>query len=121
MTIESVQVNERTVLLKFADVNSREQAEELRNARITISREQCLPLPANHFYIFDLVGLEVVTVNGISVGHIAEVLEYPASDIYVVRDQQREILIPAVAHIVKDISLEKRRVLIDPIDGLLPE
>ena len=47
-------------------------------------------------------------------------LENPANDIFVVdAGEGREILIPHVAHIVKDVNLEARRVVIEPMPGLL--
>jgi 16S rRNA processing protein RimM len=47
------------------------------------------------------------------------VLTLSANDVYVVRSQKKEYLIPAIKSVVKKIDLEKEIMLIDPIDGLL--
>ncbi len=57
----------------------------------------------------ELVGLQVVTTDGRELGEITEVLKYPANDIYVTAT----VLIPAVRQVVKEIDLEKGRMVVE--------
>lgn len=93
-----------------------------------VSVEQsCVPAPAaGELYHFEAIGLKVMTVEGSVVGHIREVMPLPANDVWVVeaRDEDqsnREILIPVVADIVKEVDLKQGTARIDPPRGLLDE
>ena len=86
-----------------------------------IHRDECLELSEDTYYIFELIGLEVITTEGESIGFIEDVYDLPANDVYVVKEKAREILIPAVKEIVKKVDIEKREIVIEPIEGLLEE
>lgn len=119
--IERVQIHADAVLLKLRNIDSRNQVDALRNAEIVIERKDCLPLDDDAYYVFDLIGLQVVTTTGKPVGKIEDILAYPAHDVYVVSYGDTEYLIPAVKAIVKEIDLARSRMIIDPLPGLLPE
>jgi 16S rRNA processing protein RimM len=63
--------------------------------------------------------LRVRTVEGEVLGGITEVLETGANDVYVVHDGTREILIPAIEDVVKEISLERGEVVVQLLEGLI--
>lgn len=105
--------------LKLQGVDTREQAEALIGGELQISRDKVLPLPKGNYYVFELLGLSVVTVQGEALGEIVEVLQPGANDVYVVRgEQEQELLIPAIKQVVKSIDLEARRMVVDPLPGL---
>lgn len=117
--IEAVKILQKFVLLKLAGIDTVEQVDALRNQHLVIDRGDCLPLPADSYYIFDLIGAEVITTAGETVGTVQDVLQYPASDILVVRSGKHEFLIPAVAQFIKNVDLEASTITIAPIEGLL--
>ncbi len=121
LTIEKVVVQTQGVLVKFAEISNRNDAESLRNARIVIDRSECLPLEKDSYYIFELIGCRVFTTAGEELGVLEEVWDLPANDVYVVRADEREILIPAVAEFIKQVDIENQRIVIEPVDGLIPE
>ncbi|HHL73238.1 MAG TPA: 16S rRNA processing protein RimM [Bacteroidetes bacterium] len=118
---EKIQVQAHALLIKLQGVDTRNDAELLRNCEIVVKREECMPLDDESYYIFDLIGIRVETVAGKPVGTIREVLQYPANDIYVVDTGDDDVLIPAVGHFIKQIDLENALMVIEPIEGLLPE
>lgn len=118
--VEGIRLQKNYVLLKLKELRSIEQAEQLRGAEILILRRDCLPLPSDAFYIFDLIGARVITTDDVEIGVVADVLEYPANDVYVVRSGENEILIPAVSQIVKQVDIAKATIVIEAMDGLLP-
>jgi|LFRM01.2.fsa_nt_gb 16S rRNA processing protein RimM len=118
--VEQVRPHRQIWLLKLKDVSSRDEAEALRGALWMIRRDEAPPLPEGHYYVPDLVGLEVVTVQGESVGEVSEVLFGPANDVFVVRRSGLpDTLIPAVREVVKEIALNQGKIIIDPLPGLL--
>ncbi len=122
--VEGCRFHKGAVILKLKDIDSIDEAEELRGMFIKVGRDEVVPLPEGSYYIFELVGLECVTTTGVSLGRITDVLQTGANDVYVVKPNpgvttMSEILIPAIDEVVLDISLEKGQVLIELMDGLL--
>lgn len=107
------------VILKFKHVNDRNSAELLCGKFIYIPEEELVPLPEGFYYVHDLIGLKVFDVNGRKIGVITDVWLLPANDVYVVESKGKEILIPAISDVVKRIDLEKRMIVIEPMEGLI--
>ena len=103
------------VILKFAGIEDRDAAARLRGAQLCLTGQQLMPLPEGQYYQFQLLGVEVVTTTGESLGPVTEVLRTGANDVYVTD----RALIPAIDSVVKHIDLQARRMLIEPVDGLL--
>ncbi len=121
LAIETVRRQGNRILLKFKEVTTRNVAETLNGAYVSIPHDELSELPEDSYYIFDLVGLEVVTTEGKRIGRLEEVLDFPANDVYVVKDDGKEYLIPAIKDVVKKVDLEKGIMQIEPIEGLLEE
>ena len=108
--------------LKLQGVDTREQSQELIGGELQIPASKVLPLPQGRFYVFELIGLQVYTLQGEMLGEVIDVLQPGANDVYVVGGQgQRELLIPAIKQVVKSIDLLERKMIVDPLPGLFGE
>lgn len=108
--------------LKLQGVDTREQSQELIGGELQIPASKVLPLPQGRFYVFELIGLQVYTLQGEMLGEVIDVLQPGANDVYVVGGQgQRELLIPAIKQVVKSIDLLERKMIVDPLPGLFDE
>ena len=67
----------------------------------------------------DLIGFDVVTDTGDSVGELKDVMWLPANDVYVVFNGEKELLIPIVDEVVLSVDYDKKEILIANIDGLI--
>jgi 16S rRNA processing protein RimM len=106
----------RVTLQGVADADA---AQALRGA-IAMAPAGDLPaLGPREFYYRDLIGCEVLTTGGRLLGTIAEVFSAGASEVLVVRDGERELLVPAIEDVIKSMDLKERRVVIEPVPGLL--
>ncbi len=119
MTIKSSQWHKGKAVIKLNTIDSIEAARPLQGQAIEIRRDQVYPLPDGQYYRFQIIGLKVKTTAGESLGTISEILSTESNDNYIVRQINREILIPAIDDVVKSIDLDKGEMLIEPIDGLL--
>ena len=119
MTIDSVGWHKGKAIIKFATIDSVRDAEKLRGQLVEIHHSQLQPLPAGQYYQFQLIGLEVKTTQEEPLGKISEILPTSNNDIYVVKGDDGEILIPATDEIVKSIDLDKGVIVIEPVKGLL--
>jgi len=98
---------------KLADVEDRDAAELMRGIDVAISRAE-LPQYDDAIYWIDLIGLEVRNEANELLGHIDSLLETGANDVMVVkREDGKEMLIPYVGHIVKDVDLGAKKVVVD--------
>jgi 16S rRNA processing protein RimM len=108
-----------TVILGLADVDSRTAAEAVMKQNV-YADEEALALGEDEVFIHDLVGLAVVTEAGEALGTVANYVEMPAQDVFVVtRPDGGEAMIPAVEDFIVSVDLEANRLVVRPIDGLL--
>ncbi len=118
--IETIQASrwlDRHVLVKLMGCTDRTGADSLRKALFFIREDMLTPLPEGRYYVKDLMGLEVVTTEGESLGAIEDVLETAGNDVYVTPGG----LIPASKEVVQTIDLKTRKVTIRVLPGLLTE
>ncbi|MCG4734858.1 ribosome maturation factor RimM, partial [Casaltella massiliensis] len=74
-----------------------EMAEKIVNKNIYVSREESKELNEDEFFIADMIGIDVYTVDNKHVGVLDDVLQYAANDVYVIKgEDDKEYLIPAV-------------------------
>jgi 16S rRNA processing protein RimM len=100
-------------------VDSRSAAESLRGARILVPAADLPPAAPDEFYWHEIAGYRVETTGGRALGTIAEVFATGLNDVWVVREGEREHLIPVIADVVRAIHRTERRVVIEPLPGLL--
>jgi len=102
--------------IKLAGVDTRDDAEALRDSEFVISEGELGELPAGQFYLFDIIGLKVVTDDGRECGEVTEVLQSGANDVYVT---STGLCIPALRDVVAEVDLDKGKIVIRPVPGLL--
>ncbi len=106
----------RITLAGVTDVNA---AESLKGAVVMIATEDVPAPKPGEFYYYEAIGCEVFLTDGSRLGTIEEISSNGAQDIWVVRDSEREVLVPVIEDVVKAMDLAARRVTIEPIPGLL--
>ncbi len=107
------------VLLHLADLLSRNQAEELAGLEVQGDPRRFPPLPEGEYYWFQVLGLAVVdATDGTLLGHLESIIPTPGHDVYVVRQGERELLLPAVENVIIEINLEEGVVKASPPEGL---
>lgn len=119
LDIEWCRAQKGRAIIRFRGDAHREEAEARVGSTLWLPRSELLPTEDGRCYFVDLIGLEVVTTEGSVLGRVREMLENPANDLFVVDVGGREVLIPNVDAIVKEIDLPGRRLVIDPLPGLL--
>jgi 16S rRNA processing protein RimM len=118
LTVGTARPHHDRVLVRFEEIHDRTAAEELRGRLLLVPAVDLPPPPKGAFWVHEVVGLEVVTEDGRSLGRIREVQANPANDIWVT---DREALIPAVRQVVTSVDRERRVVTIRDMPGLLDE
>ncbi len=111
------------VVLKLEGIEDANTAETLRKLDLSIPLSQLTELPADSYYQHDLLGLQVVTMDGQDVGKIVDIIVTGSNDVYVIKGKadRKEILIPAIKDVIKQVDLIRKMMYIEPMEGLLDD
>jgi 16S rRNA processing protein RimM len=106
-------------IIFFEEIDSRNAAEKIKGCRLLLPDEQLKPLESDEFFIHQLIGCRVEDQNGLFLGEVTDFLDTGANNVYEVHNGESEFLIPDVPHVVLELDLEKQRMVIDPLPGLI--
>jgi 16S rRNA processing protein RimM len=104
------------IVATVQDVADRDAAEALRGARIFVSRASFPTPEPGEYYWVDLIGLDVVNRDGLSLGEVTGLMDLGPHAVLQIRPaapRGSELLIPFVAAYVDDVDLEARRITVD--------
>ena len=106
------------VIAKLEGINTVEDAEKLRNKILYMHRDD-LELDEDTYFIQDLIGMEVKDADtGFMYGKIADVMQTGANDVYVIKGEEKEYLVPAIADVVVSTDIDGNIMTIRPLEGL---
>ncbi|MBN1282707.1 MAG: 16S rRNA processing protein RimM [Proteobacteria bacterium] len=121
-TVAALRKHGRSNFVRLEGVSDRAAAELLTNSAVFISKETLVELPAGQYYCHEIEGMEVVTEDGTPLGRVARIFAAGGSDVYeVVSEGGEELLVPAIDSVVLSIDVEKKRIVIRPLDGMLDD
>ncbi len=118
VNIESVRYFNDLVILKFKEFNTIEEASKYVHYNIWIKRDDALDLKDGEYYIADIIGLDCIDDAGNNLGVIIDCMETGANDVYVVKNEKREIYIPAIKDCILDVDFEKNIMKVHLLEGL---
>ena len=111
-SVAEAKVHSATVVAKLEGIESREQALALKGLEVCVRREALPEAEEGHYYLADLVGLEVRSTGGERLGRVVRFFTNSAQDVMEVAGD-RNHLIPWVSAIVKEVDLERREVVVE--------
>lgn len=122
LVLDSVRPHNDGLLVSFRGLETPEAVGLFRNCYLYVDASALPPLPDGEYYHHQLIGLEVVSEDGQTLGMLTEILETGANDVYVVTDGAgRERLLPAIPSVILDIDPERCRMRVHLLPGLLGE
>jgi 16S rRNA processing protein RimM len=108
----------KNCLLKLKGINHRDEAETYQGTDIFIHKDAIVRDEDEYFW-HELLGLEVYLESGTSLGRINNIISAKGNDVYVVKKDKRELYLPATHEVIKQVDLEKNKMIISPLEGLL--
>lgn len=112
----------KTILLSLEGIENRNQAEELIGSELFIEKDALETLEEGSYYWADLMGLSVVGLTGDYIGKITAIVPTGSNDVYVAKRMdgttEIEVLIPALASVVREVDLDQRVMRVDLPEGL---
>jgi len=120
LEIDGSRTQKNLLLLHFTGYNTIEAVEPFKGLSLKIKENQLTDLEENEYYYYEIIGCSVYTMDGEEIGIIDSILSPGANDVWVIKDnQKKDILIPYIEEVVKIVDVENKRVIIEPMEGLL--
>jgi len=120
-SIKWAKPHKRIILLSLNGIESIESAEVLVGSKVFINKSVLPELEGGSYYWFDIIGLEVYTKDEY-IGRIDSIIDTGSNDVYVVKksfkEENKELLIPAIKSVVLNIDYEKKTMLVELPEGL---
>jgi len=117
--IQKVWYSKGFVMLKLKEFNNINDVIKFKNSYILIDEKNAVKLPNDTFFISQVIGLSVFCTDGNKLGEVIDVLQPGGNDVYVIKGDNKEYLIPAVKEFIKSVEIENKKMIIDPIEGMI--
>lgn len=122
MTIKNVKYQKNNIIVKFAEIDSIEEAEKYKNAVLLAERESLGELPEGVYYIADLVKCMVFEENGKEIGALVDVFSTGSNDVYdIKRENKKNLLIPIIDGVLKSVDIQNKKIVVKIPEGLEDE
>ncbi|MGM0471654.1 MAG: ribosome maturation factor RimM [Bacillota bacterium] len=119
VNIEAMRYHKQFIVLKFVEFEDIGTAIEHKDYFLQIPQSESLDLPEDHYYLNDILDLEVFTTQGRRLGVVTDILETGSNDVYVVESKNQEHLIPGTKEVIVEVDLAAEKMIINPLPGLL--
>lgn len=120
LEIQNVRFFKQMVILKFKGIDNINDIERYKGRPLLVKRENAVPLNENEYYIADLIGMDVLTEDGAHFGHLTDVMETGANDVYIIQtDDQKEVLIPAIQECILNVDPDLKQMTVHLMKGLI--
>jgi 16S rRNA processing protein RimM len=116
--VSEIRPQGRGAVLFLVGITHRSQAEAMAGCDVFIDRAMLPALAEGTYYWADLIGVEVVSVDGRHLGRLESIFATGSNDVYVVKRSNKDILVPALKSVVKAVDLKARRMEVDLPEGL---
>jgi len=106
-------------IILFEEISSRNDAEVIKGCRLLLPDDRLKPLESNEVFVHQIIGCCVEDQEGRILGKITDFLETGANNVYEVSNESSSFLVPDVPHVVLELNVERKRMIIDPLPGLI--
>jgi 16S rRNA processing protein RimM len=121
VTVKSSRARHPFTILGFHEIQRIEEAQEWVGCSAFIAKQSLAVLPADEFYAFQLLGLHVKTDQGAPLGILEEIIPTGSNDVFVVRKEGQETLLPATDEVVLHVDVAKKEMTVRLLEGLSSE
>ncbi len=114
--IREARLYKGNLLLRFDGCETPEHARKYRGALIKIDKSESPKLPEGIYYHYQIIGLDVYNTSGDYLGEVREIIETASNDVYVVKSDDEEYLIPAIKDFIAEIDIESKKMIVTPTE-----
>ncbi|MGA2402945.1 MAG: ribosome maturation factor RimM [Syntrophobacteraceae bacterium] len=118
LTLISLRAQQRVWIAQFEEIENMDQARALTGKDVFVVKDRLPALPEGEYYHFQLIGLSVETIEGELLGTLSAIFQTAGNDIYAVKSGGKELLIPAIEDVIREVDLLNGKLLVDLPEGL---
>ncbi|MDX9917810.1 MAG: ribosome maturation factor RimM [Gudongella sp.] len=116
----NARISKDIIILGFTGLEDINKVADFRNQYIYVLDEDRIKLEEGRFFISDLIGCAVFDTDNNLLGELSDILQGPANDVYVVKQSDtKEFMVPAVSEFIKEIDVKNKKIIVDPIEGMI--
>ena len=116
--VQDARTTAKGLRIKLLGVTSHKAAMALNGKYVYVPEKDVPPPPEHTYYYYQVLGMRVVTSGGEELGVVTDILSTGANDVYVVKGDARETLVPALADVVLEVDVPGQRMVVDLPEGL---
>jgi 16S rRNA processing protein RimM len=116
--VMQIEKDKKNIILAFQGIDDPAAAQPLVGSTLLMAVEKLVKLPEGEYYWRELIGLDVVTEEGRFLGQIKEIFPTGSNDVYICDGGEREILLPAIADVIRSIDIIKGMMIVRLMEGL---
>ncbi|WP_017813644.1 ribosome maturation factor RimM [Paenibacillus shenyangensis] len=118
--VQTSRLQKNMYVIRFKGFGNINEVEKYKGWVLKVSKNDTVDLEEDEYYFHEIIGCEVITDEGQSLGVITEILTPGANDVWVVKPAKgKDILIPYIHDVVLDINVEDKKITIHVMEGLL--
>ncbi len=107
------------VILKIEGIDDVESVMKFQNKYIKVHRKNAVKLADDSYFVCDMIGSTVHTIEDIYLGKVKDIIQTASNDVFIVKNEDNEILIPGLKSIFKEINIYKGKIIVDLPEGLI--
>jgi 16S rRNA processing protein RimM len=121
VVVEDVLFQHKGCIVKLASVPDRTAAERVAGKFLFVPDADRVKPPRGEYFVDDIIGCQVQTAEGVTIGKIRDVLKYPAQDVWLIASRGKTFMMPAVKEFIKRVDVKNHVVVVQGIEGFLEE
>lgn len=116
-----VRFHKGTALAVLEGIDSPEKAKELSGSLVKTDRANLPSVEEDEYYWHEILGMEVVTVDGKALGKVTQIIRTGANDVLQIEGTYGEVLLPMIEEVVVEVEPQTGKIVVDPLEGLIPD
>jgi len=116
--VEGIQGRGKSFFLEIEGVGNFQSAKAFVGCRMLIPADKLEELPEGEYYWRDVIGLRVITEEGSFLGTVEAIFPTGSNDVYVCSGGEREVLLPAIADVIRTIDIDRGTMVVRLLEGL---
>jgi 16S rRNA processing protein RimM len=117
-SLKHIKKQKHNFILTLKGIDDAEAAKSLLGCTVLMPAAKLVKLPEGEYYWRELIGLDVITEEGRFLGKIKEIFPTGSNDVYICGGGEREILLPAIADVIRTINTKKGMMVVRLMEGL---
>jgi 16S rRNA processing protein RimM len=116
--LRKIDVSGKILFVELEGIPDVESAQALVGCKVFLPKDMQEKLLEGEYYWREIIGLDVYNEEGKYIGRIESVFPTGSNDVYVCKGEERKILLPAIAEVIRQIDLNSRVMTVRLLEGL---